>query len=119
MIKWSFYKFILLTQMISIFCCAGLSVSAQTISNTNTDSSSIRRNEMVYYKNQRDIVDVALRILKKNPDVRLDSNGIKAKKVYLSVGPILEYTLSTGFTTGIAGSGAFLTSAKEKTNTSV
>jgi hypothetical protein len=119
MIKWSFYKCISLTQTILISCCVSLTVSAQAITNISTDSSSIRRNEMLYYKNQKDIIDITLLILNKNPDVRLDSTGIKAKKVHLSVGPILEYTLSTGFTTGIAASGAFLTSTKGKTNTSV
>jgi hypothetical protein len=74
---------------------------------------------MSYYKNQKDLVDITLLLLNKNPDARLDSSGIKENKIYTSVGPILEYTLSTGFTIGIAASGSFLTSKKEQTNTSV
>jgi hypothetical protein len=119
MIKWSFIKCITLTQAILIFFFTDLTVSAQINSNATTDSLSIRRSSMQYYKDQKDLVDIMFLILKKNPETRLDSNGIKANKVYTSVGPILEYTLSTGFTTGIAASGAFLTSTKGETNTSI
>ncbi|HEY4967337.1 MAG TPA: hypothetical protein VII28_13120 [Puia sp.] len=97
----------------------GLTVSAQNNSGVARDSSTVRSNEMQYYKNQKDLVDITLLILKKNPDARLDSNGIKEGKIYTSVGPILEYTVSTGFTVGIAASGSFLTSKKKETNTSV
>ena len=118
MTKWSFYKCISLTQKLSIACCCCLNVSAQKIPDIPPDSSLMRRNVLLYYKNQMDLVDIVFHIIKKNPDTRLDSNGIKAKKVYISVGPILEYTLSTGFTSGIAAGGAFLTSDNRLTNTS-
>lgn len=74
---------------------------------------------MLYYKSQRDLIDIAYLILKKNLDSRLDSSGIKANKLYTSLGPILEYTLSTGFTGGIAFSASFLTSKEGQTNTSL
>ena len=74
---------------------------------------------MLYYKDQMDLVDIIYKILKKNPEKRLDSNGIKVNKIYSSVGPVLEYTLSTGFTVGIAASGSFLTSKNGQTNTSI
>src|SRR5271169_4652498 len=119
MIRCSFYKFVLPTISISISCFISLALSAQPNSKIITDSLSKMRNQNSYYKSQKDIIDITLTILHKNPDSRLDSNGIKVKKVYTSVGPILEYTLSTGFTTGIAASGSFLTSAGDETNTSV
>src|ERR1700676_703171 len=119
MIKWSFCKCISLTQKLSIACCCSLAVSAQKIPAIPIDSSGImRQNEILYYKSQRDLVDIALLILHKNPNMRVDSNGIKAKKLRISAGPILEYTLSTGFTSGIAAGGAFLTDGNGQTNTS-
>jgi hypothetical protein len=78
----------------------------------------MRQNETLYYKNQRDLIDITLLILHKNPDMRIDSSGIKTKKLHISAGPILEYTLSTGFTSGIAAGGAFLTGVNGQTNTS-
>ncbi len=119
MIKWSFREWISLTQKLSIVCCSSLTVSAQITPAIPSDSTLMKRNEtMLYYKNQRDLIDIALLIINKNPDLRIDSNSIKAKKVHISAGPILEYTLSTGFTSGIAVSGAFLTSGNGQTNTS-
>lgn len=108
-----------MTLTILIFCFAGLIVSAQINPNITIDSSSVRGNDKLYFKSQKDLVDIVYLILGKNPDTRLDSNGIKANKVYTSVGPVLEYTLSTGFTVGIAASGSFLTSKKGQTNTSI
>jgi hypothetical protein len=119
MIIGSFIKCISLTLTILIFCFAGLTVSAQINPNITIDSSSVRGNDKLYFKSQKDLVDIVYLILGKNPDTRLDSNGIRANKVYTSVGPVLEYTLSTGFTIGIAASGSFLTSKKGQTNTSI
>ncbi len=78
----------------------------------------MKQEQTLYYKNQRDLIDISFIILNKNPDTRLDSNGILSKKLRVSAGPILEYTLSTGFTTGVAASGAFLTSTNGRTNVS-
>jgi hypothetical protein len=119
MIKWSVNRSISLTLKISIFCCLNQIASAQITPHAATDSVSLKSKEMLYYKSQKDLVDITLLLLNKNPDTRLDSSGIREKKIYTSVGPILEYTLSTGFTTGIAASGSFLMSKKEQTNISV
>jgi hypothetical protein len=78
----------------------------------------MKKNQFLYYKNQTDLVDIIFLILNKNSDSRLESNGIKTKKLHVSAGPIIEYTLSTGFTTGIAVSGSFLTSSDGATNVS-
>jgi hypothetical protein len=119
MIIGSLIKCISLTLTILIFCFAALTVSAQINPNIAIDSLSVSSKDKSYFKSQKDLVDIVYLILGKNPDIRLDSNGIKANKVYTSVGPVLEYTLSTGFTIGIAASGSFLTSKKGGTNTSL
>ena len=72
-----------------------------------------------FYKNQLDLVDIAYYILNKNPDSRFDSSGGSRKKILMSTGPILEYTVSTGFTVGISSSASFLTSRHDSTKYSV
>jgi hypothetical protein len=70
------------------------------------------------YKDQRDLIDLAMMVIHKDPGKRLDStNGIN-KKLHLSASPILEYTLSTELTTGIAAGGAFTTDITHSTNVS-
>jgi hypothetical protein len=111
-------KFISFSHMLLIGCCLGFSVAAQktTIPADKTDSTPEKLRS--YYKNQMDLIDIALIIIGKDPGKRLDSNETKNLRLHLSASPILEYTLSTGFTTGVAGSGAFYTSVKKQTNTS-
>lgn len=84
----------------------------------SSTSDSVKLKEIINLKNQRDLTDIALLILRKDPNKRIDSNEIKSKKINLSVSPILEYTLSTGLTGGIAASGAFYNSVKKQTNIS-
>jgi hypothetical protein len=73
---------------------------------------------MNYYRDQMDIIDLAMRVIHKDPDQRIDTTAVKNKRLHLSGAPIFEYTLSTGFTSGLAGSGAFFTSVEQPTNTS-
>jgi len=70
------------------------------------------------YKDQRDLIDVAMMVFRKDPDKRLDSTNGHNRKLHLSASPILEYTLSTELTTGIAAGGAFSTDIKRATNVS-
>ena len=65
-----------------------------------------------------DLIDISYHVLNKNTDSRLDSSGAHSKKIRLSAGPVLEYTLSTGLTLGVAAAAAFLTSDKGQTNVS-
>lgn len=95
-----------------------LSASAQKTPDNQNDSSKMIQKQLSYYKNQTDLIDVTYHILNKNTDLRLDSTGLKTKKLRISAGPILEYTLSTGFTGGIAASGAFLTDSSGRTSVS-
>jgi hypothetical protein len=57
-------------------------------------------------------------LIHKNPDKRLDSTNGMNRKLHLSASPILEYTLSTELTTGIAAGGAFYTDVHKTTNIS-
>lgn len=104
--------------MTSLFCCLHLRGLAQNGLPSSKDSASLMQKDKIHYKKQRDIIDLALIMLRKDPDLRLDSTNGKNKKLHLSASPILEYTLSTEFTTGIAASGAFCTSVQQTTNTS-
>ena len=70
------------------------------------------------YKDQRDLIDLTLIVLHKNPDKRLDSTNGLNQRLHLSASPILEYTLSTELTTGIAAGGAFYTNVEKQTNVS-
>ena len=103
--------------MISISCCCCLRGWTQTTVPASKDTLTPVQKKATY-KDQRDLIDLTLIMLHKNPDRRLDStNGIN-RKLHLSASPILEYTLSTELTTGIAAGGAFYTSVHQTTNTS-
>ncbi|MBS1665892.1 MAG: hypothetical protein JST58_00795 [Bacteroidetes bacterium] len=71
-----------------------------------------------YFKSQKDLIDIVYGILHMNADHRIDSTGTKNTNVYVSAAPIVEYTIATGFSPGIAGNIAFKTNAKVETNTS-
>ncbi|WP_133989776.1 BamA/TamA family outer membrane protein [Dinghuibacter silviterrae] len=71
-----------------------------------------------YYQHQRDLIDLTYKLVGKDPDTRVDSTGITNTNVYFVVAPIVEYTIATGFSPGVATSVAFKTSARRKTNTS-
>ena len=89
--------------------------NAANMANTN---DSIKLKEINYFRNQKDLTDIALLILYKDPNKRIDSTKGKSKNLDFSASPILEYTLSTGLTGGVAASGAFYTSIKNQTNIS-
>ncbi len=79
---------------------------------------SLKQKQLLYYQNQTDLVDLGMRIFHKDPAVRLKDLGKIDTKLKLSLGPIIEYTLSTGFTGGVAASGAFSTSKNISTKIS-
>lgn len=81
-------------------------------------ADSVKTGEILKYRKQRDLIDIALIILKKDINNRIDSTHTRSKKLKISASPILEYTVSTGLTSGIGANGAFYTSIKELTNTS-
>jgi hypothetical protein len=67
---------------------------------------------------QRDLIDLSMIVFKKDPDQRLKSFQAYSTKLKLSAGPILEYTLATGFTVGLAASGVFRTKSDQNTSLS-
>jgi hypothetical protein len=83
------------------------------------DTAATMKSRAQFYKNQRDLVDIVYDILHKDPDSRFDSTGGSRKKILMSTGPILEYTVSTGFTVGLSSSASFLTSHRDSTRYSV
>ena len=99
-----------------IFSCNP--IKAQTENNPIDSSAFSRQNELLYYKNQTDLVDVGMRLFHKDPNKRLKDFEKVDTKFKLSLGPIIEYTLSTGFTGGVAASGAFTTSKTVPTKVS-
>jgi hypothetical protein len=100
-------------------CCFSLTVTAQIITSLHENiTDTITPKEVTDFGKQRDLIDLVYIVLHKNPDVRLDSAGNKNTHLYFTVAPIVEYTIATGFSPGIAGNVAFMTSVKQKTNTS-
>src|SRR5579872_810322 len=78
-------------------CCCHVRASAQKNPAIAKDSVNTVKKES-YYKKQRDLIDIALIIMHKDPDKRLDSTEGRNVRLHLSASPIFEYTLSTGFT---------------------
>lgn len=71
-----------------------------------------------YFQHQRDLIDLSYKLMGKDPDTRVDSTGITNTKIYFVLAPIVEYTIATGFSPGVAASVAFKSSARRYTNTS-
>jgi hypothetical protein len=67
-------------------------------------------------KNQLDLIDIALAILKKKGTVRKDTVVRRNGKLYISALPAFGYTLITGLAGTIAANGAFYTSDEENAN---
>jgi len=117
--KISFFSIICFINILIIVFCFSLSVKAQVNSlNTEKTKDSIQPKDASYFKSQKDLIDIFFTLLKKNADLRTDSTGNKNTKVYFSIAPVVEYTIATGFSPGIAGNMAFKTSVKQPTNTS-
>jgi len=98
-------------------CLCGTSIYAQQVPTVLNDSNKISK-ENLYFSHQKDIIDLAFLLIQKNPATRFLHLNTKSKRLQLSVSPILEYTISTGFTGGIAAAGAFYTGTDNETNLS-
>ncbi len=81
----------------------------------NAQDSPIVRNSF----NRKDLVDIMNSIIGKSPAKRKNDTVGTIKKYYWSVGPIIEYTLSTGLTLGMAASVSFHTDTSSATKSSV
>ena len=115
----SLNKYVFLTSMTMITCCSNLILKAQIISTLPLNiKDTISSKENKNYRKQIDLIDLGYLVLHKNLDSRLEDTSIKSTHLYFSVSPIVEFTIATGFSPGIAGNVAFRTSENEKTNTS-
>ena len=94
------------------YCQDSIALTKKTA--TNSSGQKI----VDYYNTQKDLIDIAYWLLNKDPSKRVDSTGIRNTNIYVSAAPIVEYTVATGFSPGIAGNVAFKTSVIEQTNTS-
>jgi hypothetical protein len=74
--------------------------------------------EIEAYGRQKDLIDLIYLALHKDPATRLDSTGSHNTNAHVSAAPIVEYTIATGFSPGIAGNVAFMTSVRKQTNIS-
>ncbi|MDQ6815274.1 MAG: outer membrane protein assembly factor [Bacteroidota bacterium] len=110
-------KFLILLLTCS-FCLSCMQVTAQIESNAGDSLERARQEEVPYHRRQVDLIDLGMKLLGKNPSLRLKDLGKIDTKLKLSVGPIIEYTLSTGFTGGISAGAALSTSVLTPTNVS-
>src|SRR5664279_4244029 len=109
-----FGKYVSLMIVMIIASYLNVSLTAQITSTLPENiKDSIRSKEDSNFSQQVDLIDLAYRILRKNPDSRLDSAGNKTTRLYFSVSPVVEFTIATGFSPGIAGNVAFKTSVKQ------
>jgi hypothetical protein len=97
------------------------SVFSQT--NLNKEKSiavtdSIHAADNAAFVKQRDLIDLFLMAIKKNPTERVDDNKKQVSKLHFSGAPSPSYSLATGFTMYIAGNFAFYTGNYEETNIS-
>ncbi len=109
---------IILTFMTSFSCCLYITGWGQRYPAVSKDTIVLSKRKELQYKDQRDLIDLTMMALHKDPDKRLDSTNGHNRKLHLSASPILEYTLSTELTTGIAAGGAFITDITRPTNVS-
>ncbi len=113
------YKFIFYIHILIMSCCDSFFVAAQIKNEVPEDSAdSLRLKRSTNYKNQRDLIDIALIFMHEDPNKRPGGTEAQNMKLHVSASPIIEYTLATGLTAGVVGDGAFLTSITESTNTS-
>jgi len=70
------------------------------------------------YLHQRDLIDLFLLALHKNPDQRLDTNSHKTHRVHIAAAPAVQYSLETGLGVNITGNMAFYTTTNGNENLS-
>src|ERR1700737_1148100 len=97
------YIYVFLASLVIITFCSTVTVTAQiTPTHPINIPDTLSSKEIIDYKSQRDLIDLAYKVLHKDPDTRVDSTGNKNTRLYYSVAPIVEFTIATGFSPGIA-----------------
>ena len=82
------------------------------------DGKRAETGDSAFYQRQHDLVDISLFILHGKYNSRSAEHGITDTKIYISAAPVVEYTIATGFSPGIAGNLAKKSSVNVPTNTS-
>jgi hypothetical protein len=95
----------------------GIILAQDPVPIKNEDIPALKvQSQPLSVKNQLDLIDIALAILKKKGTVRKDTIVRRDGKLYVSALPAFGYTLITGFAGTIAANGAFYTSDEETAN---
>jgi hypothetical protein len=76
------------------------------------------QSDIISVKNQLDLIDIGLAIIKKKNSIRKDTVVQKSGRLYGSALPGVGYSLITGFAVTMAANGAFYTSKEESANIS-
>ena len=71
-----------------------------------------------YYRHQRDLIDVGLLVLRKNPDKRLLKKGNQTPRLHISAAPAIQYSLETGLGINLTGNAGFYMVRDSETNLS-
>ena len=74
--------------------------------------------DTVDMRTQRDLIDVFLLILHKDPNIRFDTSKHKTHTLYISAAPSPQYSLATGFGVNLTANMAFYTTEDKKENLS-
>lgn len=88
---------------------------AQTV-DTTVHRDSITH--AAYYRTQRDLIDLGLILLKKDPDKRLLKKGGEGPRLHISAAPAVEYSLDIGIGLEFAGNAGFYLVHDTNTNMS-
>jgi len=105
--------------VIDFLCCISCRLSAQSvIPSYSHNNDSLNTIAFHYYNQQKDLIDIFNHLFHINQNRKLDTAVNRDIPVYFTIAPIVEYTIATGFSPGVAGNVAFKTSDKKKTNVS-
>lgn len=104
--------------MITFTCCWCLNSGAQTVLQGRRDTVNQPAHNPRDFRKQRDLIDLAMIIVHKDPNSRIVNQKADNRTWHLSGSPILEYTVATGWTGGLALGGAFQTGYPDSTNVS-
>src|SRR5580693_6682817 len=92
--------------VILLICCRSTS-NAQNVQKKDSSAHAVRG--LSKFRRQRDLIDLAMMIMDRDPANRINNNMSSDSRIWhVSASPILEYTVATGLATGLAAGGAFL-----------
>jgi len=84
-----------------------------------TDSGLLsRQHDTAFLRRQEDLIDIFLKIIRKDPAIRFEKNKSENLHIHFSGAPSPSYSLATGIAFNVTGSFAFYVSEDMKTNIS-